>query len=334
MFVFKHSVKLGGYHAVRKTLSSNRALDSGGIVYEMTESERKELLAGSAVNVAAPEVLLGDVQYSWRCDVWSAGCVALAILFDNWGVLVGADVKVQLDKIFRSCGTPSVEWKSGMKLPLYKAFKPRTEYNRRLSKTLAETNREKGLGLPADALAVLDAMLQLDPQKRSSVRELLAMDWFADVATAPSIDFSALPETFAAQKNKLLAHLKSAKAKRRRPSSGEHSAASSSTGGSAASSSHRSSSAQSHARKEESRSESRGRKSRSSAASGSSSSRSSADAAEDVPLPAFFSQATDERSSTSTSSSAIVSPRRLLPPRPEKRAKLGWGMGLHSDKSS
>ncbi|TYZ59388.1 hypothetical protein PybrP1_001606 [[Pythium] brassicae (nom. inval.)] len=322
LFLFKHGAKLGGYHTIRKATAS-KTRDSSGPVFEMSETERKELGVGSWVAASAPELLLGDCHFSWRCDIWSAGCLALAILLDNVALLLGADAKVQVDKIFRLCGTPSVECEAATKLPLYRQFRPKGEYKKRLRKTLTESCAERQLALPEDALVLLECMLQLDPAKRKSAAELLALDFFRGVADAPrdAVDFSALPDTFRVQQRRMLAQLKAAASKapkRRRPAS-EHAASASA---SASASHHRSSRHHSHRKPE---SDARARPS-------ASKHRADADTGDDVPLPAFFALSADASTASTTGSSSskgLLSPAR--PSRPEKRAKLGWGMGLHSD---
>lgn len=322
VFLFKNGAKLGGFHAIRKATPS-KVRDSSNPVYEMSESERKELCAGSWVTVSAPEILLGDCNFSWRCDIWSAGCVALAILLDNVALLLGADSKMQIDKIFRMCGTPSVEFEGAMKLPLYKQFRPKGEYKKRLRKTLTENCTEKKTELPDEALVLLEGMLQLNPANRKSAKELLELDFFREVAGSLSddaFDFTMLPETYPIQQKRMLAQLKAGKYKRRRPTN---------EASSSASGSHRSSRYHHHHHHRKSDSDSR---SDSRSRTSSSNRGAAVDVAmgDDVPLPEFFNFSADP--SAMSSSKGLLSPVRSS--RPEKRAKLGWGMGLHSDNAN
>uniref|UniRef100_K3WW64 Histone-lysine N-methyltransferase n=1 Tax=Globisporangium ultimum (strain ATCC 200006 / CBS 805.95 / DAOM BR144) TaxID=431595 RepID=K3WW64_GLOUD len=315
LFLFKNEVKLGGYHAMRK-VSSTKTKDGSSNVYEMSEDERKEHSMGPWLNVSAPEILLGDCNYSWRCDIWSAGCVAFAILLDNTPFLQGNETRVQLDLIFRLCGTPKIVWDGATKLPLFSRYKPKNEYKMRLQKTLVEQQKQKHPDLPEEAIALLEAMLQLDPSKRMSAKRLLELEFFADVRNAPAsaFDFSGLPETYSTQKKKLQQHLKSNKLKRKRPSNSGERNSSSSHRSSGSSSSHH------HRSSERGGRDASSRKNR----------EPDAEMAEDVPLPAFFSPASEPKSLEESASSVSSS----LQHRPEKRAKLGWGMGLHSESTA
>ncbi|GMF09950.1 unnamed protein product [Phytophthora lilii] len=352
LLVFKNGIKLGGFHAMRKIANIKPKDGEGSSIaaYEMTDGERKEHCYGAWLYVTAPEVLLGETKYTWRADVWSAGCVVLAILLEKVPFLQGQDLKVQLDLIYRLCGTPSSSWEGAHKLPLYNTFRPKHEYKMRLRKTLLE-QRSKFPDFPEDAIEVLEAMLQLDPSRRSTVKKLLDMRYFDSVRNnEQTFDFSGLPSTFPVQKKKLVQHLLKSKAKKQRSagssgrssgrpshhhsshrhSSSDHhrhkrstsSAHDGSSSGGDKSSHHDRHKSRSDKRKSRSLSSSR-RDVRSADATGLTEDVEMQDASEYVPLPASF------------TASAGSSPSRSmlddsLPPR-EKRMKLGWGMGLNSD---
>lgn len=318
VFVFKDGIKLAGYHAMRKASSlktkdgSNASPTSTG--YTLSDNERKELVAGSWLHIVAPEILLGDVNYTWRCDIWSAGCVALAILLHRMPFLQGQDVRSQLNLIFRLCGTPFSSWEEGMKLPHFAKYRPKNEYKMRLRKTMQELKTSKYPELPEEAFTLLEAMLQLDPSKRLSAKKLLELDFFADVRGDTSVDFSALKPTFPALKKKFQLELKT-KAKRRRVSSfNEQTDKSNST------TRHSNREDRSKPRQSSSRNRSEGH------------GREKSDVvmteAEDVPLPESFQFASVDSTLEHTQSGNGLSKPR------EKRAKLGWGMGLHAAHES
>ncbi|OWZ18181.1 CMGC/CDK protein kinase [Phytophthora megakarya] len=343
LLVFKNGIKLGGFHAMRKITNIKPKDGEGPSIagYEMTDSERKEQCYGAWVQVTAPEVLLGETKYSWRADVWSAGCVALAILLEKVPFLQGQDHKVQMDLIYRLCGTPSMSWEGAHKLPLYNTFKPKHEYKMRLRKTLLE-QRSKFPDFPEDAIEVLEAMLQLDPARRSTVKRILEMRYFDGVrSNEQPFDFSGLPSTFPVQKKKLVQHLLKSKIKKQRSSSSRsshhhHSHRHSSSDHRhkrSASSVHDISSSNAEKSNHHDRHKSRSdkRKSRSLSTSRHDVKHTTTDdtigdvemqdANEYVPLPASF--------TASAGSSPLHSADDGLPPR-EKRAKLDWGMGLNS----
>ncbi|KAI9991382.1 hypothetical protein PInf_019063 [Phytophthora infestans] len=338
LLVFQNGVKLGGFHAMRKIANIKSKDGEGPTVagYELSDSERKEHCYGAWLYVTAPEVLLGETKYTWRSDVWSAGCVVLAILLEKIPFLQGQDVKVQLDLIYRLCGTPSMSWDGAHKLPLYNSFRPKHEYKMRLRKTLLE-QRSKFPDFPEDAVEVLEAMLQLDPAKRSTAKRLLEIRYFDSVrGSERAFDFSDLPSTFPVQKKKLVQHLLKAKVKK-------HRSAGSRTTSSRSSHHHKQSSEQHRHKRSASstqdgvgekpsqhdrhKSRSDKRKSRSLSTSRREVKQADAedaemqDVSEYVPLPASFTAAAGSSPSRPTDDS--------LPPR-EKRAKLGWGMGLNS----
>ncbi|TDH73947.1 hypothetical protein CCR75_002603 [Bremia lactucae] len=347
LLVFTNGIKLGGFHAMRKiaNLKPKEGERSSLAAYELSESERKEHCYGAWLYVTAPEVLLGETKYTWRSDIWSAGCAVLAILLEKVPFLHGQDVKVQLDLIYRLCGTPSTSWEGALKLPLFNTYRPKNEYKMRLRKTLLE-QRSKYPDFPEDAVEVLEAMLQLDPTRRSTVKKLMEMRYFEDVRNSKqAYDFSNLPSTFSMQKKKLVQHLIKSKAKKQR------------NGGSSRSASHRHSTL-----KHGSSEHHRNKRSASSVLDGSLSSTNKfghhdrhksksdkkklravpdrrrdikhaalldtddvemCDASEYVPLPKSFT------GSEGSSLPAYSSDSNMLPSR-EKRAKLGWGMGLNS----
>ncbi|KAE9042212.1 hypothetical protein PR001_g4213 [Phytophthora rubi] len=350
LLVFKNGIKLGGFHAMRKITNIKPKDGEGSSIaaYEMTDSERKEHCYGAWLYVTAPEVLLGETKYTWRADVWSAGCVALAILLEKIPFLQGPDITVQLDLIYRLCGTPNSSWEGAHKLPLYNAFRPKFEFKMRLRKTLLE-QRSKFPDFPEEAVEVLEAMLQLDPSRRCTVKKLLEMRFFDSVRSSErTFDFSRLPPTFPVQKKKLVQHLLKSKAKKHR-STGSSVRGS----GSARPSHHRSlhkhsSDHQSHKRtassahdgsssggdKSSHRDRHRSRSDKRKSRSLSTSRREVKHAAEDVemqdaseyvPLPASFT------ASAGSSPSQPMADTEDSLPRREKRVKLGWGMGLISE---
>ncbi|KAL7685833.1 putative protein kinase domain, Cyclin-like superfamily [Plasmopara halstedii] len=331
LLIFSSGIKLGGFHAMRKVtnLKSKDGERTPLVAYEMSESERKEHCYGAWLYVTAPEILLGETKYTWRSDIWSAGCVVLAILLDKVPFLRGQDIKVQLDLIYRLCGTPTMSWEGAQKLPSYNTFRPKHEYKMRLRKTLLE-QRMKFPDFPEDVVDVLEAMLQLDPARRSPVKKLLDMRYFDSVRQKRTFDFRGLTATFPVQKKKLVQHLVKSKAKKHRISH-RHT-------------SHKHNDEHTHNRRsilddtnsinrkrDRHKSRSDKKKVKTILTSHREGKRTITFSNEDiekhsimehVPLPKNF--------VTTTMDSTLRSTDDNLPRR-EKRAKLGWGMGLNSE---
>jgi serine/threonine protein kinase len=322
LFVFRDGIRLGGYHAIRKLSLKKPKSDSDAVGrHEMSDSERKEHCHGSWLHVTPPEILLGERVFSTRGDVWSMGCVALMILFDRIPLLQGPDLKGQVNHIFRLCGTPSSEWPDAKKLSQYAALKPKHEYRMRLRKTLLEHCQTKNLAVPIEAIDVLEAMLQLDPSKRRSAKQLLAMEYFAEFRQPDQVeaaDFSGLPPTFDAQRRKLEHQLKKA-------------AAASSSSFSVSSSKRRRMHSDHEGRSDSAESDSKSRRHSSAPTSRRTSATNEENCdgngdenAEFVPLPDHFH---DTVMADATHGKGDHEDARMVT---KKRAKLGWGMGLNS----
>ena len=71
----------------------------------------------------APELLLGDMQYTEKIDIWSVGCVFAELLTEGRPPFKGDSDEDTLKLIAQRCPFPArSEWKALEKLPLFKAF--------------------------------------------------------------------------------------------------------------------------------------------------------------------------------------------------------------------
>ena len=131
----------------------------------------------------APELLLGATAYGAGIDLWSVGCI-LTELFLEKPIMPGRTEVEQMHKIFKLCGSPSDDYWRKTKLPLATSFKPQQPYKRVLLDTFKS--------LPSSALALVDKLLSLEPEKRGSTSSTLNSKFFT---TEPlPCDVSSLPK--------------------------------------------------------------------------------------------------------------------------------------------
>jgi serine/threonine protein kinase len=111
-----------------------------------------------------PEVLLGYENYTTKVDSWSVGCIMAEMITEK--PLFPGDCEIgQLFKIFQILGTPNDDtWSNVSKLPDYKASFPQWKA-KQLSEVFPNFDKE--------GLDLMSNLLQMDPEKRLSIREAL-----------------------------------------------------------------------------------------------------------------------------------------------------------------
>ncbi|KAG4933049.1 Cyclin-dependent kinase G-2 [Glycine soja] len=138
----------------------------------------------------APELLLGAKEYSTSIDMWSVGCI-MAELIAKEPLFRGKSELEQLDKIFRTLGTPDEKiWPGLSKLPGAKANFVKQPINTLRKKFPAASFT----GLPVLSelgFDLLKRLLTYDPEKRITAEDALLHDWFHE-APLPKSDFKPI----------------------------------------------------------------------------------------------------------------------------------------------
>ena len=117
----------------------------------------------------APEVLLGQKEYSLGVDMWAIGCI-FAELYERRPLFVGDSEIDQIFKIFQFHGTPTEKTWPGVSQipdfkPIFPRFKPVDPYS--YFKVMKP-----------DAVDLLLKLVALDPSKRISAVEALKHSYF------------------------------------------------------------------------------------------------------------------------------------------------------------
>lgn len=116
-----------------------------------------------------PELLYGDVFYNEKLDIWSCGCVMAELYLKDPLFKADSDIK-QLASIFSVRGTPTAtSWPSAKDLPNFFPFAEQPEVP---LQTLLK-------GASAEAVKLIEWMLQLDPTKRPTSKQVLESPFFS-----------------------------------------------------------------------------------------------------------------------------------------------------------
>ena len=117
----------------------------------------------------APEVLLGQRQYSLGVDTWAIGCI-LYELYEKRPLFIGDSEIDQIFKIFQFWGTPSEEeWPGITQIPEYKPSFPRFK----------KINPYKAIkSMPQEAINLMLQLLTLDPTQRISSIDAIKHPYF------------------------------------------------------------------------------------------------------------------------------------------------------------
>ena len=89
----------------------------------------------------SPEVALGMHNYSFKVDVWSAGCVLAELLISEPLFCTAKTANNLVDLFFSRMGTPDeVSWPGVSKLPLFEELSPKRTYEGNLTTYIYKKN--------------------------------------------------------------------------------------------------------------------------------------------------------------------------------------------------
>ncbi|WOL01384.1 hypothetical protein Cni_G10100 [Canna indica] len=133
----------------------------------------------------ALELLLGAKEYSTAIDMWSLGCI-MAELLSKEPLFNGKTEFDQLDKIFRTLGTPNERiWPEFSKLPGIKVNFVKQPYNK-LREKFPLTSFYGRPTLSETGFDLLNKLLSYDPNTRITAEAALDHHWFHEVALPKS----------------------------------------------------------------------------------------------------------------------------------------------------
>ncbi|KAL5843353.1 hypothetical protein ACOSQ4_009311 [Xanthoceras sorbifolium] len=149
------------------------------------EPNQKQPLTSRVVTLwyRAPELLLGATQYGAAIDMWSAGCI-VAEMFAGKPIMPGRTEVEQMHKILKLCGSPSEDYWTKNKSAHATSFKPQHPYKRCVAEAFRTFSRS--------ALALVDKLLAIDPEKRGSAASALRSEFFTTDPLA--CDPSSMPK--------------------------------------------------------------------------------------------------------------------------------------------
>lgn len=123
----------------------------------------------------APELLLGEKQYSTAIDIWSVGCI-FAEMINKAPLFMGDSQIDQIYKIFQFSGTPDENsWPGVSMYPDFKSTFPK------FKKNCSILNCSKNDALDEMGLDLLLKMLEINPLKRINATWALKHNYFKKI---------------------------------------------------------------------------------------------------------------------------------------------------------
>lgn len=123
-----------------------------------------------------PELLLGDVNYSEKIDLWGCGCIMAELWTGGRPLLDGKIEMDQLEKIFKICGSiDDQQWPNAQKLLHNNAALKSKSNFKKYPRLLRD--RFKDIIDPM-GISLLDDLLKLNPDSRPTANSALDNGWF------------------------------------------------------------------------------------------------------------------------------------------------------------
>ena len=126
----------------------------------------------ATIHYRAPELLLGEENYTTEIDVWSLGCILFRLLTGKDAFNIDEENENEKEKkvfslICQKCGTPNeISWPGVTKLKNYSSLIPKKVYDNKFEK-------KNYHGIDEVALDLLRKILTLYPKKRITLEEIL-----------------------------------------------------------------------------------------------------------------------------------------------------------------
>lgn len=118
-----------------------------------------------------PELLLGETHYDCSVDIWGMGCLLMEF-FTRKAIFQGTEEVSQLLNIYKTMGTPAQNgWDEAQSLPWHSMLSP----SRLVPSRFAELYKDK---IPELVFNLVEQMLQMNPRKRITARQVLQDDFF------------------------------------------------------------------------------------------------------------------------------------------------------------
>lgn len=120
----------------------------------------------------APEILLGDRQYTNKVDLWSVGCI-MAEFWKRQAIMPGKSDHNQIELISKLCGTIDQNaWPNVINLMHFRNVKLPGPFQRRTKTFLSNVMLDEA------ANNFFDSLLEYDPEKRPNAWQALNDNFF------------------------------------------------------------------------------------------------------------------------------------------------------------